>query len=87
MKRHPYESKIMIFSHHEKVCIIDRKEGFMGGIDLCYSRYDTKEHKLFDSEQFEEGCGYFPAMDYSNVMIQDFDKKIVAETNTPPTDK
>lgn len=84
VKRHPYETKIMIFSHHEKMCIIDRKQGFMGGIDLCYSRYDTKDHKLFDDEAYADGLGYFPGLDYSNVMIQDFDKKVVAEITAPP---
>jgi phospholipase D1/2 len=51
----------------------------MGGIDLCYSRYDTKEHKLFDDESYGDRSGYFPGMDYSNVMILDFKREIVAE--------
>jgi phospholipase D1/2 len=61
----------------------------MGGIDLCYSRYDTKDHKLFDDENYEARNGYFPGLDYSNVMIKDFDRPTVAADTKkePPNDK
>jgi phospholipase D1/2 len=56
----------------------------MGGIDLCYSRYDTKDHKLFDDENYGKITGYFPGLDYSNVMIKDFDRGMVAEKKNLP---
>ena len=38
------------WSHHQKMVVIDQRIAFLGGIDLCFGRYDTKEHKLHDSE-------------------------------------
>lgn len=36
--RHP-KSTLSLWSHHEKLCVIDQKKGFLGGIDLCLGRY------------------------------------------------
>ena len=36
------------WSHHEKVVVVDRKVAFLGGLDLCFGRWDTPEHKLND---------------------------------------
>jgi phospholipase D1/2 len=36
--------------------VIDHKYGFMGGLDLCFGRMDTKEHHLFDMD-YEETLG------------------------------
>jgi phospholipase D1/2 len=46
--RHPKTTIPMLWSHHEKIVIIDKKVGFLGGIDLCYGRYDNQRHLLFD---------------------------------------
>jgi phospholipase D1/2 len=42
--RHPpiYLNKNIIWSHHEKLLIIDQEKAFLGGIDLCLGRWDTK---------------------------------------------
>lgn len=32
-------------SHHEKLCIVDRKIAFTGGLDIGERRYDTAEHE------------------------------------------
>ena len=37
------------WSNHEKIVIVDRSTAFVGGIDLCYGRWDTREHKLMDN--------------------------------------
>jgi hypothetical protein len=26
---------VLFWAHHEKLCVIDRKVGFMGGLDMC----------------------------------------------------
>ena len=44
----------------------------MGGLDLCYGRYDTKNHKLYDDEIHDIDHGLFPGLDYSNVRVDDF---------------
>ena len=41
--RHP--DGIALWSHHEKSVIIDQKIAFLGGIDLCYGRWDTPMHR------------------------------------------
>ena len=33
--------------------VIDQKIGFMGGLDICYGRWDTPDHRLV--EEREEG--------------------------------
>ena len=37
-----------MWSHHEKMVIIDQEVGFMGGLDLAFGRMDNKEHRLDD---------------------------------------
>lgn len=37
------------YSHHQKTVIVDQNISFVGGIDLCFGRYDTTSHPLVDS--------------------------------------
>lgn len=30
--------------------IVDQRIGFIGGLDICYGRYDNNNHKLSDEE-------------------------------------
>jgi phosphatidylserine/phosphatidylglycerophosphate/cardiolipin synthase-like enzyme len=52
--RHPNKliggSTALLWSHHEKIVVIDRKVGFVGGIDPCFGRWDDEEHLLSDVE-------------------------------------
>lgn len=66
--RHPNYILIpFLWSHHEKIVIIDQKIGFLGGLDLCYGRMDNSEHKLVDlSERM-----YWEGADYANFRISD----------------
>jgi phospholipase D1/2 len=36
----------LFFSHHQKQVVIDRKIGFIGGIDIAYGRYDDETYTL-----------------------------------------
>ena len=54
--RHPthstpvsHPSTLLRWSHHEKVVVIDRSVAFVGGIDLCFGRWDTHSHELTDN--------------------------------------
>lgn len=74
------------WAHHEKLCIIDYTVAFMGGIDLCYGRYDTPDHVLTDDSPVDfDGLDSniltkdeftkfrtFPGKDYSNNRVKDF---------------
>jgi len=37
-----------LWAHHEKIVCIDQKVAFLGGIDLCYGRWDDHTHRLTD---------------------------------------
>lgn len=45
--RHP-RYYVHFWSHHEKMCLIDSKILFMGGLDLCYGRYEHHNYPLSD---------------------------------------
>lgn len=68
------------WAHHEKLLIIDHTVAFLGGIDLCYGRYDTPDHVLVDDAPlaFDDGLHkrskyqVFPGKDYSNPRVKDF---------------
>ncbi|SJM87881.1 related to Phospholipase D1 [Zygosaccharomyces bailii] len=59
------------WAHHEKMTVIDNTVAFMGGIDLCYGRYDTPEHVLRDDHE-KIPDQIFPGKDYSNARVCDF---------------
>ena len=66
---------IFLWSHHEKIVVIDQKVVFLGGLDLCYGRYDLPYYPLFEplDKLAEDEC-YFLGQDYSNVRVKDFTK-------------
>ncbi|CAH8828715.1 unnamed protein product [Trichobilharzia szidati] len=47
---HVYRSprSTRLWSHHEKMVAIDQSVVFLGGIDLCFGRWDTNDHRLQD---------------------------------------
>jgi len=47
--------------------VIDRKIGFLGGLDLCYGRWDTNEHRIRDTEYPH----YWNNIDYCNSRLRD----------------
>lgn len=59
------------WAHHEKLAMVDNIIAFIGGIDLCYGRYDTPEHALRD-ESMDIPKQNFPGKDYSNARHNDF---------------
>uniref|UniRef100_A0A6P7FC96 Phospholipase n=1 Tax=Diabrotica virgifera virgifera TaxID=50390 RepID=A0A6P7FC96_DIAVI len=48
--RHPDHAKtgIFLWAHHEKMVVVDQTYAFVGGIDLCYGRWDDDKHRLTD---------------------------------------
>lgn len=36
---------ILMWAHHEKLVAIDQQIAFVGGIDLCYGRWDDAHHR------------------------------------------
>ncbi|CAI2368575.1 unnamed protein product [Moneuplotes crassus] len=85
--RHP-NTLVQMWSHHEKICVIDQRRAFAGGIDLCMGRYDIAEHPLKDKGD-SHGTYTFPGKDYSNSRIKDFvevedTRKELIDRNTTP---
>jgi phospholipase D1/2 len=68
--RHP-RTIISMWSHHEKIVVIDQNIAFLGGLDICMGRWDTNEHLLSDPKDKNGKC-YFPGLDYSNSRSCDF---------------
>ncbi|XP_023760299.1 phospholipase D zeta 1 [Lactuca sativa] len=56
-----FAAGIYLWSHHEKIVVVDHKICFLGGLDLCFGRYDTIEHKVGDNPPFT-----WPGKDYYN---------------------
>lgn len=69
------------------MCVIDETIGFMGGLDLCFGRWDTPGHVLTDEgpNLFKDGVNprhvspedaaksqIWPGKDYSNQRVLDF---------------
>ena len=69
--RHPSDKLDLLWSHHEKLVIIDQQIGYVGGLDLCWGRYDYKDHPIYEPPNSEKKY-YFPFIDYSNARICDF---------------
>lgn len=45
--RHPDHARagVFLWAHHEKIVVIDQTYAFLGGIDLCYGRWDDDKHR------------------------------------------
>ncbi|MCQ2816486.1 MAG: hypothetical protein MJ252_04380 [archaeon] len=74
--RHPRNVSVssdILWSHHEKLVIIDQAIAFVGGLDLCWGRYDTNDHPIIEPPNDEREY-LFPFIDYSNARINDFSK-------------
>ncbi|KAI9669280.1 MAG: hypothetical protein M1831_000315 [Alyxoria varia] len=60
------------WAHHEKFIVIDFNLAFIGGLDLCFGRWDTKQHPLADVSPAGVNNTIFPGQDFNNNRIMDF---------------
>ncbi|RAL54277.1 hypothetical protein DM860_001405 [Cuscuta australis] len=56
-----FSSGVYLWSHHEKIVIVDHQICFIGGLDLCFGRYDSFEHEVSDCPPL-----IWPGKDYYN---------------------
>ena len=63
--RHPKGTQSILWSHHEKLVIIDQRIAFVGGLDLCWGRYDINKHPIVE-EKNGNNYYYYPGSDYIN---------------------
>ena len=64
-----HEDTVLYWAHHEKLCLIDGHIAFMGGLDLCYGRWDTNQHPIADAHPADLNRIVFPGQDYNNARI------------------
>lgn len=62
---HPNTYVPSMWSHHQKLVTCDETIGFIGGIDLCYGRYEDSDYSITDELETN-----FPGRDYCNVFLE-----------------
>ncbi|KAF2279398.1 phospholipase-like protein PldA [Westerdykella ornata] len=79
LMRHPdhdvfenFADMTFYWAHHEKFIVIDYEVAFIGGLDLCYGRWDLKQHPCADVHPLGVQYEIFPGQDYNNNRILDF---------------
>jgi phospholipase D1/2 len=60
--RHPLY--VSFWSNHQKLVVLDEEVAYVGGIDLCFGRYEDSTYRLTDPEG-----DVFPGRDYTNANI------------------
>ncbi|KAG1152416.1 hypothetical protein G6F37_000260 [Rhizopus arrhizus] len=92
VQRHPDHAVggTFFWSHHEKFVVIDNRIAFVGGIDLCFGRWDTHDHRLADfNYSSDPTLEIYPGQDYSDARLKDFinvkewDMRLVDKTIIP----
>lgn len=72
---------ILYWAHHEKLCLIDGRVAFMGGLDMCFGRWDTHQHTIADAHPTDLNEIVFPGQDYNNARVLDFHDVVQWERN------
>jgi hypothetical protein len=52
--------------------VVDNHYAAIGGLDLCFGRWDTHNHPLADVHLTDFSKTLFPGQDYNNARIMDF---------------
>lgn len=63
---------VFYWAHHEKFIVIDHSLAFIGGIDLCFGRWDANQHPLADVHPSNMKDEIFPGQEFNNNRIMDF---------------
>ena len=60
------------WAHHEKFLVIDYEMAFIGGLDLCFGRWDNHQHALSDMHPEGVTNEVWPGQDFNNNRLMDF---------------
>ncbi|KAK4241995.1 hypothetical protein C8A03DRAFT_29889 [Achaetomium macrosporum] len=63
---------IFYWAHHEKFIVIDYELAFIGGLDLCFGRWDNHQHALSDMHPEGIANEVWPGQDFNNNRVMDF---------------
>ncbi|ROW01185.1 hypothetical protein VSDG_02677 [Cytospora chrysosperma] len=64
---------VLFWAHHEKLCLVDNRIAFMGGLDCCFGRWDTNTHPIADAHPGNVDAIIYPGQDYNNARVYDFE--------------
>ncbi|KAK8946601.1 Phospholipase D p1 [Platanthera zijinensis] len=56
-----FSTGVYLWSHHEKILIVDNRVCYLGGLDLCFGRFDNYKHQIGDHPSL-----IWPGKDYYN---------------------
>lgn len=62
----------LYWAHHEKFIVIDYEMAFIGGLDLCFGRWDNHQHILADIHPEGVANEVWPGQDFNNNRVMDF---------------
>lgn len=57
---------VLYWAHHEKLCLIDGEIAFMGGLDLCFGRWDMNHNPIADNHPSDPRQNVFQGQDFNN---------------------
>jgi phospholipase D1/2 len=63
---------VKYWSHHEKVVVVDNHRACIGGLDICFGRWDTQNQPLTDAHPTDFSRTIFPGQDFNNDRITDY---------------
>ncbi|KAG6881717.1 hypothetical protein C0993_000303, partial [Termitomyces sp. T159_Od127] len=64
------------------VVVVDNHFAAIGGLDLCFGRWDTHTHPLADVHPTDFARTLFPGQDYNNARVMDFKEVYNYASNT-----
>lgn len=56
------------WAHHEKLIVIDADVAFIGGLDLCFGRWDNHQHQLADVHPAGVQGEIWPGQDCQSIL-------------------
>ncbi|XP_037918179.1 phospholipase D2 isoform X3 [Hermetia illucens] len=82
--RHPDHARVGVFfwAHHEKIVVVDQTYAFLGGIDLCYGRWDDFRHRLTDLGSISTSSASGSIQRRSNLFFNDTDSAIGSQKSS-----
>ncbi|PVH79759.1 phospholipase D/nuclease, partial [Cadophora sp. DSE1049] len=68
----PSSTPDICWCNHEKLCIFDGRVAFMGGVDVCFGRWDTNAYPIADAHPNNPQEILCPGQDFKNARAFDF---------------
>lgn len=70
-------SPLGLWTHHEKIVCVDRRVAFIGGLDICWGRWDAGPHPVADPHRV-----FFPrGLEMYNPALEDWDRVTDEDTD------